>query len=235
MCDEEHVSKQLLFAVNSCLLFLDGSWETEPHAEYQNLSDTRGWKAFDWLFISRDWLLELQCSLFFLSLLFILFYWVRIFWVLRWPNFCFRGFSTLTKIENCRKLLNTLLFFPAHIGCQCVTLHLHLLLLLLFSAFCLYQQNILSCKCVHSVLGHLPPSSHILLCFAAGAEWVYLRGSMVLRGGGGGLVCVGRCRDLIPGFSLSLELRPWLSLPEVAAGGWQRCNTQQCVGVRFVI
>lgn len=77
--------------------------------------------------------------------------------------------------------------------------------------------------CVRSVLGHLPQSSHILLCFAAGAEWVYVRGSMVLKGGGVVVVvvCVGRRGGLIPGFALSLELGPWLSLPEVAAGGWQ--------------
>lgn len=37
-------------------------------------------------------------------------------------------------------------------------------------------------------------------------------------GGGGG---VGRRAGLIHGFALSLEPGPWLSLPEVAAGGWQ--------------
>lgn len=43
---------------------------------------------------------------------------------------------------------------------------------------------------------------------------------MVLEGGVVVLVvCVGRLAGLIPGFSLSLELRPWLSSPEVAAGG----------------
>ncbi|CAB1441860.1 unnamed protein product [Pleuronectes platessa] len=38
-------------------------------------------------------------------------------------------------------------------------------------------------------------------------------------GVGGG--CVGRRGGLIPGFALSLEPVSWLSLPEVAAGGWQ--------------
>lgn len=41
--------------------------------------------------------------------------------------------------------------------------------------------------------------------------------------GGGGVmvVCVGSHAALIHGFALSLELGPWLSLPEVAAGGRQ--------------
>lgn len=83
----------------------------------------------------------------------------------------------------------------------------------------------LQCFVVHVrplVLGHLPQSSHIPLCFAAGAEWVSARGRMVLRGGGGvAAVHVGSRAALIRGFALSLELGPWLSLPEVAAGGWQ--------------
>ena len=41
------------------------------------------------------------------------------------------------------------------------------------------------------------------------------------RGGAGGGGGVGRRAGLIHGFALSLELGPWLSLPEVAAGGWQ--------------
>lgn len=62
------------------------------------------------------------------------------------------------------------------------------------------------------------PHPFVLCCWRA--EWVYVRGSMVLEGGGVVLVvCVGRLAGLIPGFSLSLELRSWLSSPEVAAGG----------------
>lgn len=41
------------------------------------------------------------------------------------------------------------------------------------------------------------------------------------RGGAAGGGGVGRRAGLIHGFALSLEPGPWLSLPEVAAGGWQ--------------
>lgn len=137
-------------------------------------------------------------------------------------------------IEHCCSLD----FLGAYIGYQCATLHLHLLL---FSALCFFQHNILSCMCVRSVLGHMPQSSHILLCFAAGAEWVYVRGSMVLEGGGWGVwggdggFCWQACRP-----------DPWLSsffragaLAVVTGSSSRRmavcCNTQQCVGVVFVI
>lgn len=148
-------------------------------------------------------------------------------------QFFFRGFSTLTKIKIWRKYWTLLFldFFSASIRCRCATLYLHLLL---FSALWLHQQNILSWMCVHSGLGHLPRSSHILLCFASGAEWVYVRGSMVLGGGGGGL-CWQACSP-----------DPWLrsffkagALAVVTRSSSRRmamcCKTQQCVGVAFVI
>lgn len=49
------------------------------------------------------------------------------------------------------------------------------------------------------------------------------------------VVCVGRHAGLIPGFTFSLKLGPWLSLPEVAAGGLQCCKAQRCVGVVSVL
>lgn len=78
------------------------------------------------------------------------------------------------------------------------------------------------CVCVRGP-GHLPQSSHIPLCCAAGAEWVYAPGSMVLQGGGGLLLLgVGSRAALIHGSALSSEPGSWRRLPEVAAGGW-RC------------
>lgn len=123
----------------------------------------------------------------------------------RWSNFCFRG-----SIE----LLHEIVFR----GCGDVKLCTYILFCSLLCV-CITKRF---CRACVFVLGHLPQSSHIPLCFAAGAEWVYVQGSMVLQGGGGlVVVCVGSHAALIHGFALSLELGPWLSLPEVAAGGRQ--------------
>lgn len=82
------------------------------------------------------------------------------------------------------------------------------------------------CVCSFVSLGHLPQSSHILLCFAAGELSGFMRGAVWSCREWGEVVLVavlhvGRRAGLIHGSALSLEPGPWLSLPEVAAGGWQ--------------
>lgn len=95
--------------------------------------------------------------------------------VLRLSSFCFRGFSNLNKKSGGSiELLHGIVFFGGVVG---------------MSNFAPTSSSV-PCFVFVSLKGFvvhvcsfwdLPQSSHIPLCFAAGAEWVYVQGSMVLR------------------------------------------------------